>query len=80
MRLDICLVNEYGGRILGLALDLVAVLREALCLIPADLKDEAETLRQELIEKAAEFDDTLMERFFEQGSLSEDIEIRFVGD
>lgn len=43
--------------------------------IPADLKDEAETLRQELIEKAAEFDDTLMERFFEQGSLSED-EIR----
>lgn len=43
--------------------------------IPADLKDEAETLRQELIEKAAEFDDTLMECFFEQGSLSED-EIR----
>lgn len=43
--------------------------------IPADLKDEAETLRQELIEKAAEFDDTLMERFFGQGSLSED-EIR----
>ncbi len=43
--------------------------------IPADLMDEAETLRQELIEKAAEFDDTLMERFFEQGSLSED-EIR----
>lgn len=43
--------------------------------IPADLKDEAETLRQELIEKAAEFGDTLMERFFEQGSLSED-EIR----
>lgn len=43
--------------------------------IPADLKGEAETLRQELIEKAAEFDDTLMERFFEQGSLSED-EIR----
>lgn len=43
--------------------------------IPADLKDEAETLRQELIEKAAEFDDTLIERFFEQGSLSED-EIR----
>ncbi len=43
--------------------------------IPANLMDEAETLRQELIEKAAEFDDTLMERFFEQGSLSED-EIR----
>ena len=35
--------------------------------IPANLMDEAETLRQELIEKAAEFDDTLMERFFENG-------------
>lgn len=43
--------------------------------IPANLMDEAETLRQELIEKAAEFDDTLMERFFENGSLTED-EIR----
>ena len=43
--------------------------------IPANLMVEAETLRQELIEKAAEFDDTLMERFFENGSLTED-EIR----
>ena len=43
--------------------------------IPANLMDEAETLRQDLIEKAAEFDDTLMERFFENGSLTED-EIR----
>lgn len=43
--------------------------------IPANLMDEAEALRQELIEKAAEFDDTLMERFFENGSLTED-EIR----
>lgn len=43
--------------------------------IPANIMDEAETLRQELIEKAAEFDDTLMERFFENGSLTED-EIR----
>ena len=43
--------------------------------IPANLMDEAETLRQELIEKAAEFDDTLMEKFFESGSLTED-EIR----
>lgn len=43
--------------------------------VPANLMDEAETLRQELIEKAAEFDDTLMERFFENGSLTED-EIR----
>ncbi|MGN1226534.1 MAG: elongation factor G [Candidatus Cryptobacteroides sp.] len=43
--------------------------------IPADLQDQAELARQELIEKAAEFDDTLMEKFFEEGTLSED-EIR----
>lgn len=43
--------------------------------IPAEFVDEAETARQELIEKAAEFDDTLMEKFFEVGSLTED-EIR----
>lgn len=43
--------------------------------IPANLQDEAEDLRQQLIEKAAEFDDGLMEKFFEKGELSED-EIR----
>ena len=43
--------------------------------IPADKLDEAEELRNALIERAAEYDDTLMETFFEQGSLSED-EIR----
>ena len=43
--------------------------------IPADLMDMAEEARQELIEKAAEYDDTLMEKFFEAGSLTED-EIR----
>ena len=43
--------------------------------IPADKIDEAEELRNALIERAAEYDDTLMETFFEQGSLSED-EIR----
>ena len=43
--------------------------------IPAELKDEADMLRQELIEKAAEYDDTLMEKFFEAGELTED-EIR----
>ena len=43
--------------------------------IPAEYADEAEELRNELIERAAEYDDTLMETFFEQGSLSED-EIR----
>ena len=43
--------------------------------IPADQVDEAEELRNALIERAAEYDDTLMETFFEQGVLSED-EIR----
>ena len=43
--------------------------------IPADKLEEAEELRNALIERAAEYDDTLMETFFEQGSLSED-EIR----
>ncbi|MCQ2147434.1 MAG: elongation factor G [Bacteroidales bacterium] len=43
--------------------------------IPAEFADQAEEARQELIEKAAEFDDTLMEKFFEVGSLTED-EIR----
>ena len=43
--------------------------------IPAEHADEAEELRNELIERAAEYDDTLMETFFEQGVLSED-EIR----
>lgn len=43
--------------------------------IPDNLKDEAEMYRQELIEKAAEYDDSLMEKFFDNGTLSED-EIR----
>ena len=43
--------------------------------IPAELMDQAEMMRQELIEKAAEYDDTLMEKFFESGELTED-EIR----
>ncbi len=43
--------------------------------IPSDLLSRAEEARQELIEKAAEYDDTLMEKFFEAGSLTED-EIR----
>ncbi len=43
--------------------------------IPAELKDQADIMRQELIEKAAEYDDTLMEKFFESGELTED-EIR----
>ncbi|MGN0202219.1 MAG: elongation factor G [Candidatus Cryptobacteroides sp.] len=40
--------------------------------IPAEFADQAEMTRQELIEKSAEFDDSLMEKFFEEGTLSED--------
>ena len=43
--------------------------------IPADLIDEANELRSALIDRAAEYDDTLMEKYFETGALSED-EIR----
>jgi len=40
--------------------------------IPASEKDKAETLQNELIEKAAESDESLMELFFENGTLTED--------
>lgn len=40
--------------------------------IPDDQKDRAEKLHAELVEKAAENDDSLMEIFFDQGSLDED--------
>ena len=43
--------------------------------IPEQYRDEAEELRSALIERAAEYDDTLMEKFFESGALTED-EIR----
>ncbi len=43
--------------------------------IPANLKEQADELRGQLIERAAEFDDTLMEKYFETGVLTED-EIR----
>ncbi|MCQ2184174.1 MAG: elongation factor G [Bacteroidales bacterium] len=43
--------------------------------IPAEYMDQAQELQQALIEKAAEYDDSLMEKFFDQGSLDED-EIR----
>ncbi len=43
--------------------------------IPEEFKEEAEKYHQELVESAAEFDDGLMEKFFEAGSLSEE-EIR----
>ncbi|MCF0175009.1 MAG: elongation factor G [Bacteroidales bacterium] len=40
--------------------------------IPAEFADEAEELRGQLIEKAAEYDETLMEKYFADGTLSED--------
>ncbi len=40
--------------------------------IPAELKAEADDYRAQLIEKVAEGDDTLMERFFDQGGLSQE--------
>ncbi|MCP9611198.1 elongation factor G [Coprobacter tertius] len=40
--------------------------------IPDNEKDKAAELHQQLVEAAAENDETLMEKFFEQGSLSED--------
>jgi len=40
--------------------------------IPADLKDKAESLREELVEKVAESDEELMEKFFEEGTLTEE--------
>lgn len=43
--------------------------------IPADQKDKAEELRNQLLEKAAESDEKLMETFFENGTLTDD-EIR----
>ena len=39
---------------------------------PADLADEIETLRLELIEYAAEGDDALMEKYFEEETLTEE--------
>ncbi|HEV7243207.1 MAG TPA: elongation factor G [Thermoanaerobaculia bacterium] len=40
--------------------------------IPADLKSDADEWREKLIEKVAEGDDSLMEKFFEQGGLSQE--------
>ena len=40
--------------------------------IPADLKDEAEKYRKKLVEKIAESDDALLEKYLEGGELTED--------
>jgi len=40
--------------------------------IPAELKERADALHEELIEKVAETDEDLMNKFFEEGTLHED--------
>jgi len=40
--------------------------------IPAELQDQAEEYREKMIEAAAESDDALMEKYFEEGELSEE--------
>jgi elongation factor G len=40
--------------------------------VPTDLQAEAESVREQIIEAAAEGDDALMERFFEEGTLSDE--------
>ena len=40
--------------------------------IPDDLQESASSLRDELVEMVAESDDSLMEKFFEEGSLSQE--------
>lgn len=40
--------------------------------IPGDLKAQADKLREELIEKVAESDEALMNKFFEEGTLSDE--------
>jgi elongation factor G len=40
--------------------------------IPGDLKAQADKLREELIEKVAESDETLMNKFFDEGTLSDE--------
>lgn len=49
--------GEHGEKIVEIA-------------IPADLKDKAESMRLELMEKVAEVDDVLMEKYFAEGELS----------
>ena len=40
--------------------------------IPAEFQDKAEEYREALVEKAAEFDEELMEKFFDAGELTEE--------
>jgi elongation factor G len=40
--------------------------------VPADLADAAKTAREQLVEMVAEADESLMEKFFDEGTLSQD--------
>jgi elongation factor G len=40
--------------------------------VPADLRDRVDELRNQLVEMVAETDDTLLERFFEEGQLDDE--------
>ena len=40
--------------------------------IPAELQDQADEYREKMVEAAAESDDALMDKYFEEGDLSED--------
>lgn len=40
--------------------------------IPADMQDQIKTMREALIESVAEMDDALMEKYFEEGTLSDE--------
>ena len=62
--IDVLLMKKYSWRPEGGA----PTIEE----IPADQMEKANELHQALVEAAAENDETLMEKFFEQGHLSED--------
>jgi elongation factor G len=44
--------------------------------VPAELKDAAEAARQQLVESAAECDDALLEKYLEEGEISEEEALR----
>ncbi|PIE55721.1 MAG: elongation factor G [Desulfobulbus propionicus] len=62
------MVDVLGGKALMFAADGSGKVEEAE--IPADLADEVEALRENLMEYVAETDDDLLEKFFEEGELS----------
>jgi len=62
-------VDLVGGKAYTYAMDESGTASEMD--IPADLQEDVNTRRDELIEMVAESDETLMEKFFEEGTLSE---------